>query len=198
MGKKRKFITSIIALTLVLAVMTVGVMAATSLTVNFSNSVTYTASAHVKATISATQTAGANTSFQGGTGANPTPISLIGSEDETAQLIEMGDVILSATDTSVGTIIYSYTVTVLNEATLDDEFKYLTVTFISPATKTYAAGSYGIEVAYSGTVASPSATKTLSPSETLTMTVTFTGDVSVSHSEDFSGSISLESVKVAP
>jgi len=140
MRKKIKFITSIITLALVITVMSIGVMAATNLTVNFSNSITYTATPHVKATISATKTVGANTSFEGGTGANPSPITLTGSGDESGQAFEIGDVILNATDSTTSTIIYSYSITVLNNAILDDEFQYLTVTFTSPTIKTYATG----------------------------------------------------------
>ncbi|MDD2445682.1 MAG: hypothetical protein PHX09_02610, partial [Clostridia bacterium] len=91
MKKRIKLIASLTSLTLVLAVMTVGVMAATKLTVNFSNSVTYLASAHVKAIISGTKLAGENTIISGG-GEAITPINISGSGVETGKVLAIGDV----------------------------------------------------------------------------------------------------------
>jgi len=145
MKKRVKLITSLISFAIVIAIMSVGVMAATSLSVSFSNSITYIASAHARATISATKSAGTNTSFENGTETNPSPITLTGSGDESGQVLEIGDVVLEAIDSSTGTIVYSYAITVLNNASSTDEFKYLTVTFTSPEIKAYATGSYGQE-----------------------------------------------------
>ena len=181
MKRKIKLISTIASLALVLAIMTFTALAAQSVNVLITNNVSYNVSANVKAIISATKEAGNNTIIKSG-GDDIEPIIFTGDEDEEAadakgELI-LGDVELEAVSIASGkTIIFSYTITIENTASSDDDFSHLTVVFDAPIELPYIGG-YGVSVIYGGTYTSTghSNTSTLAPGQTHTMTVIFTGD----------------------
>lgn len=186
MKRKIKLISTIASLALVLAIMTFTALAAQSVNVLITNNVSYNVSANVKAIISATKEAGNNTIIKSG-GDDIEPIIFTGDEDEEAadakgELI-LGDVELEAVSIASGkTIIFSYTITIENTASSDDDFSHLTVVFDAPIELPYIGG-YGVSVIYGGTYTSTghSNTSTLAPGQTHTMTVIFTGDANISH-----------------
>ena len=181
MRRKIKLISTFASLMLVFVIMAYSVWAAQSINVSITNSVTYTVEGEVYALISATTAAGDNTTII--SGGDPLSVELLGNETEGSSTLDIGNVELDALSTMSGqTIIFSYIITIQNNAESGIDYDNLTVTFTTvPTTKVYENESYGISVTYGGTVASPAVTAVLAPGETLTMTVTFEGDARVSH-----------------
>ena len=181
MRRKIKLISTFASLMLVFVIMAYSVWAAQSINVSITNSVTYTVEGEVYALISATTAAGDNTTII--SGGDPLSVELLGNETEGSSTLDIGNVELDALSTMSGqTIIFSYIITIQNNAESGIDYDNLTVTFSTvPTTKVYESESYGITVAFGGTVVSPAATAVLAPGETLTMTVTFEGDARCSH-----------------
>lgn len=188
MKRKIKLFGSIAALALAVSLMSVGVFAATTYTATVTNTVTYTATPNVKATITLTSAAaGANTTIDSGLGTPAAHVITAKSDQLDAGTMAIGDVELTATDTQ-GQIVYSYTITIDNDALATDWFNQLDAV-VTIDDVTYAAGGYGIVL--SGEFTSE-VSLAIAQGDSAYYTVTFTGDANVSHSEiDLGSSIVL-------
>lgn len=154
MKKKVKLFTTIASLCLAVALMAFGVYAAETATATINGSVTFTASAHVNATVKVTSTKSNFTS---------TKLKEVTDQvvyDTTANLAEAsnasGQFDLGTADdlvpTAVGTdMVYTYTVTVINKAKTTDSFPVLNVSVVAfgsvdHAGRTVAVDGYSLSI----------------------------------------------------
>lgn len=184
MKRKIKLLSTVASLVLVFVIMSFTAWAAQSVSISISNNVSYSVSASVKATISATTEAGDNTEIK--SGGDDKSIEFLGDEKEGEYDgdLDLGNVILEAISIAAGkTIIFSYTITITNNATVHDTIKNLNVTFNAPLERPFVVGDFGVSITYGGTYTAEghTNTSTLTPGQTHTMTVTFEGDANVSH-----------------
>jgi hypothetical protein len=190
--KKRQFklLASVVSLALVIAIVTVGVWALNSYSVSITNSVAYTATGQVMATISGTKAAGENTTLKTGGGViDDVTIDNTIVENGT---FEIGNVELTATVEGPGEeVVFIYTVTVTNDyTTAHTGNTSLKVTFTAPTNGTNG----DVEVAYTG-VTGAAAVTTLAPQGSVTMTVTITFDANVTFADEtYDASMALEAV----
>ncbi len=180
--RKIKLFASLTSLVLVVAVMAVGVWAASNATVNITGNVSYTANGNVNATITLDQTLNGTE-----LGAQQTA-EFLGNETSSAstktlKLGNEGTVTLSQKeDDPSADIVYTYTVVITNNAATTESNPNLTIVFtgtaeVSTNTPTKVAYSYedtSIEGSWSNADANKTSTITIAPTETATIVFTLT------------------------
>ena len=186
--RKIKLLASLTSLVLVVAVMAVGVWAASTATVNITGSVTYNAQGNVKATIAGShEVTGANNVLE-----EIDPVTFDGDEttsDNTGTLA-VGDITLTVAEgTSADTAItYTLTIKITNNWTSSTggTNNYLKVVLTNPTTMT------GITVG--GDFASET-TLTIAPEASKTLTFTIKGTAGAGFSASLAGaSLALSAV----
>lgn len=186
--RKIKLLASLTSLVLVVAVMAVGVWAASTATVNITGSVTYSAQGNVKATIAGShEVTGANNVLE-----EIDPVTFDGDEttsDNTGTLA-VGDITLTVAEgTSADTAItYTLTIKITNNWTSSTggTNNYLKVVLTNPTTMT------GITVG--GDFASET-TLTIAPEASKTLTFTIKGTAGAGFSASLAGaSLALSAV----
>ena len=145
MKKKFKLFATVASLCLAIALMGFGVYAASTVTVTVTSNVSFSASAHVRATIEGTETA-QNTSF---TADNPEDVVLTAASGADGSMT-FGDNALGAPTNGSQNITYSYTITITNNAAADDTYDELQVTVTKP-TMTASLATDGYEVEFTST-----------------------------------------------
>lgn len=182
--RKIKLLASLTSLVLVVAVMAVGVWAASTATVNITGNVSYTANGNVKATITLDQTLNSEAlgtqqtaEFLGNetSSANTKSLQLGASNDGVVTLSQKED------DPSAD-IVYTYTVVIENNATESESNPNLTIVFTGTAevntnTPTKVAYSYtttSVEGSWTNADANKTSTITIAPTETATIVFTLT------------------------
>ncbi len=202
--RKIKLLASLTSLVLVVAVMAVGVWAASSATVNITGNVSYTASGNIKSTITLKENNEASTitpTVSGGSDeANPVAsegqLVFNGSEEAgltgTFTLGTAGTINLTATEGQIEDVTYSYTITIKNDYTVEDTAskKNLKVTVTEPTENPNISISYdkGDNTAdWSDT----DNTITIEPGKTVSYTVTFTTDPNTTASGNIGSSFAL-------
>lgn len=182
--RKIKLLASLTSLVLVVAVMAVGVWAASTATVNITGNVSYTANGNVNATITLDQTLNSEAlgtqqtaEFEGNeTSSDNTKALQLGALND-------GVVTLSQVETNPSAdIVYTYTVVITNNAAASESNPNLTVAFDGLASVSADAPTK-ISYAYSTTATETTgwtdsvndeATITLAPTETATIVFTLT------------------------
>lgn len=152
MKKKVKLFSTIASLCLAVALMAFGVWAATNVNFSITNKVSFTATANVKATVSAVANVGANTAYAGEDkkAATIENIVLTGSEtgDATTPLektIAFGDNVAIKETDATQPMYYYYTITIANNATATDSYPTLVVNMTTVAlSDDYATNYYTI------------------------------------------------------
>ena len=182
--RKIKLLASLTSLVLVVAVMAVGVWAASTATVNITGNVTYTASGNVKATITLDQT------LNGTALGDQQTAKFLGSEtdtdsanEKTLQLGNDGTVTLSQVETNPSAdIVYTYTVVITNNADASESNPNLTIVFtgtaeVNTSAPTKVAYSYtttSTEGSWTNADANKTSTITIAPTKTATIKFTLT------------------------
>ena len=196
MKKKFKLLTSIASLGLALALGVFGVLAATNQTVTITNTVDFEATKNVKAIVSLAQPSLTGATLKSGSLAEAKSVDFDGTEpaDENTAWA-LGDLEFVANAGNTGTIVYSYTVTISNEAEATDSAKTLVVSVTVPAEKAYAAGSYGIEVTTTGDLALDGTTVSgdiaITEDATYTVQITIDANASIGDAVSLGSTISL-------
>ena len=171
MKKKFKLFATVASLCLAIALMGFGVYAASTVTVTVTSNVSFTASAHVRATIEGTETA-QNTSF---TADNPDNVVLTAASGDKGSMT-FGDNALGAPTNGAQNIIYSYTITITNNAAADDTYDELQVTVTKPTmTATLATDGYVVtftSTQFTGSGATATATIAAEGQASYTVTIT--------------------------
>ena len=202
--RKIKLLASLTSLVLVVAVMAVGVWAASSATVNITGNVSYNASGNIKSTITLKENNEASTitpTVSGGNEgtkpvANAGELVFNGSEEAgltgTFTLGTDGEIELTATEGQTDDVTYSYTITITNDYTAEDTAskKNLKVTVTEPSETDNVSISYDKgtnTAAWSDT----DNTITIEPGKTVSYTVTFTTDPNTTASGDIGSSFAL-------
>lgn len=186
--RKIKLLASLTSLVLVVAVMAVGVWAASTATVNITGSVTYSAQGNVKATIAGSHEVTGATNVL-----DPiTSVTFDGTEttDDNTGTLAVGDITLTVAEgTSAETVItYTLTIEITNDWTSSTggTNNYLKVVLTNPTTMT------GITVG--GDFASET-TLTIAPEETKTLKFTISGTAGTGFSANLAGaSLALSAV----
>lgn len=201
--RKIKLLASLTSLVLVVAVMAVGVWAASSATVKITGNVSYTASGNIKSTITLQENSETSTitpTISEGEGTKPvaTAGQLVFNGSEEADLTGTftlgtdGNITLTATEGQTGDVTYSYTITIKNDYTVEDTAskKNLKVTVTEPTENPNISISYdkGDNTAdWSDT----DNTITIEPGKTVSYTVTFTTDPNTTASGNIGSSFAL-------
>ena len=185
--RKIKLLASLTSLVLVVAVMAVGVWAASTATVNITGSVTYNAQGNVKATIAGSH------KVEGATNVLDSidPVTFNGTETtNNPGSLEVGDITLTVAEgtSASATITYTLTITITNNWTSGEggTNNYLKVVLTNPTTMT------GITVG--GDFASET-TLTIAPEASKTLTFTISGTAGAGFSANLGGaSLTLSAV----
>lgn len=180
--RKIKLLASLTSLVLVVAVMAVGVWAASTATVNITGNVSYTADGNVKASITLNQT------LNGTALGEQQTATFAGNETSSAstkalKLGNEGTVTLSQKeDDPSADIVYTYTVVITNNAAESESNPNLTIVFtgtaeVSTNAPTKVAYSYedtSTEGSWTNADANKTSTITIAPTETATIVFTLT------------------------
>ena len=202
--RKIKLLASLTSLVLVVAVMAVGVWAASSATVNITGNVSYTASGNIKSTITLKENSKASTITPtvsgGGDGTKPAAsagqLVFKGSEEAdltgTFALGTAGTINLTATEGQTADVTYSYTITIKNDYTTSDTAskKNLEVTVTEPT----VGGNISISYDNGDNTADWSDTDntiTIEPGKTVSYTVKFTTNPNTSAEGNIGSSFAL-------
>ena len=191
--KKVKLFTTIASLCLAVALMAFGVYAATQVDISITGNVSFSAAANVKATVTLSDTAeNVATGYTAvvnkelyKTGEDANEIKNTGSHD-------FGDMVFTATSTNAS-IVYSYTVTIKNDAAATDEYKVLNVVVTESLNDEAQLNVDGYTVAISGELAN-GGTVAQGASATYTVTLTINPNISVSKA-DIGSAITLTMTK---
>lgn len=182
--RKIKLLASLTSLVLVVAVMAVGVWAASTATVNITGNVSYNATGNVKATITLDQTLNSvalgtqqTAEFLGNetSSANTKSLQLGASNDGVVTLSQKED------DPSAD-IVYTYTVVIENNATESESNPNLTIVFTgtaevntnAPTKVAYSYSTSSTEGSWTNADANKTSTITIAPTETATIVFTLT------------------------
>ena len=177
MKKRVKLFTTIASLCLAVALMAFGVYAATNLSFNVSNTVSFTATALVRAKVwheTSTTKCTASTPLANTTEA--APFKEYNGSESTGTELPIGDVTLTATTSVAEQMTYSYTIYIKNMATSNDSNQYLKVVVTGKTVAYAAADGYGIETTYKKGESAATATVVLAAGESMSYTVTITID----------------------
>ena len=199
--RKIKLLASLTSLVLVVAVMAVGVWAASSATVKITGNVSYTASGNIKSTITLQENSETSTitpTISEGEGTKPvaTAGKLVFNGSEAANLTGTfalgteGEIELTATEGQTDDVTYSYTITITNDYTAEDTAskKNLKVTVTGPSTNSNISISYDKGT---NTAEWSDNTITIEPEKSVSYTVTFTTDPNTTASGDIGSSFDL-------
>ena len=192
--RKLKLLASLTSLVLVIAILAVGVWAATNATVSINGTVNYTASGNIKATIILTENGETSTvtpTVSGGAdGSKPvaTAGSLVFNGAEEANLTgsftlgEDGTINLTSTEGQATDVEYYYTLTIKNDYTEADSAskKSLQVVFTLPPVSDNVEVTTDDVGDNTWTDNTSTRTITLAPEETATITIKFTTNPNVS------------------
>ena len=153
MKKRVKLLTTIASLCLAVALMAFGVYAATNITATVTNTVSFTATENVKATLTYSTSLTNATLEEGAAYTNKTDEEwavLVGKPTEEVDVLPLGD--LTFEQTSEANIVYTYTITITNNAKAGDAFQYLLVELTTDPTD--PGTDYGYTVVVEGAFAS--------------------------------------------
>lgn len=204
--RKIKLLASLTSLVLVVAVMAVGVWAASSATVKITGNVSYTASGNIKSTIILTENSEESTitpTVSGGSeGTKPVAsagkLVFNGSEEAgltgTFTLGTAGTINLTATEGQTENVTYSYTITIKNDYTVEETAskKNLKVTV------TGLTENDNISISYDkgdNTTDWSDKAITIEPGKTVSYTVTFTTSPNTSAEGNIGSSFALAIVE---
>lgn len=201
--RKIKLLASLTSLVLVVAVMAVGVWAASSAKVNITGNVSYTATGNIKSTITLTENSKASTitpTISEGEGTKPVASAgkLVFNGSEAADLTgtftlgSNGTITLPATEGQTDDVTYSYTITITNDYKTSDTAskKNLKVTVTGPTENDNISISYA-KGENTADWSDTDNTIIIAPGKTVSYTVTFTTSPNTSATGNIGSSFAL-------